>query len=258
MSYKRILNDYGIYHVYNRGNDKKSIFARPEDKAVFLRQLSESQKENNFRLFAYSCMDNHFHLLYNDVKKQLPKIIGTLQENYAKYFNGNYKHTGQVFENPFKSKPVYNIKYFFTLVCYIENNAVDAKIVKNYTDYEWCSRISGASYLNMIDTEYLNYHFKNYKSYTLNQFIRENHTKNEICEFEKRYFSDDDASICFYNIVHAALKYTSTNLAHIDKKIKTEIVQKAYYAGLSIKQISGLSGFSIRFVRENKGIRDYI
>lgn len=258
MSYKRILNDYGIYHIYNRGNDKNAIFNCPEDKEVFLRQLSESQKEHHFNLYAYSLMNTHFHFLYKDVGKQMPTIIGVLQENYAKYYNAKYNHTGQVFENPFKSKPVYNIKYFFDLVCYIENNPVDANIVQTYIDYIWNSQINGYSYLNMIDTEFLNYYFTKYKEGTLNKFIRDNHTKNRKCDFEFEQLSDSDATSCFYNIIHSLPSDELYNFNKIDNLMKKDIVQKAYYAGLSIRQIANISGISIRFIRENKGERDYL
>lgn len=258
MSYKRILNNYGIYHVYFRGIDHQAVFGLPENKEVFLRQLSESQKINNFQLYSYSIMNTHGHLLYQDIEKNMPLIIGNLLENYAVYYNAENKRSGPVFENPFKSKPVLTTNYFFTLASYIENNPVDAHLVEVYSDYQWNSKICGYSEYNLIDTMYLNHKFAHFKDYSLDQYIKTNSSKGQICNMEFTHMSDYEAKVCFINIVNTLFSEFIADFNCINNHKKSSLVKQAYYAGLSIRQIADISGLSIRFIRDNKGERNYL
>ena len=258
MSYERILNNYGTYHIYARGNDRLAIFARPEDKEVLLNQLFRSQSIHHFILYAYSIMNNHIHLLYKDVGLQMPTIVGTLFENYAKYYSAVHNHTGQVFESPFKSKPVYTISYFYTLVCYIENNPVKANKVNCYSDYEWNSSIYIPSRLNLVDTIYLKKNFERYRNYSLDLFIREHESKNKLCSFEVSRVSNYDAKILFSNIIKSICGQPNIEVKSLNDNLLQNIISQAYYRRLTIKQIADISGVSLRYIRKYKGERDYI
>ena len=55
--------EYGqYYHIYNRGNNRASLFAEERNYAYFL-NLYAKHVEPVARTFAYCLLPNHFHLL---------------------------------------------------------------------------------------------------------------------------------------------------------------------------------------------------
>ena len=52
-----------VYHVLNRGNDRKEIFKKPEDYDAFIRILDEGLQKYPAELFSFSLMPNHWHLV---------------------------------------------------------------------------------------------------------------------------------------------------------------------------------------------------
>ena len=58
---------------------------------------------------------------------------------YSKKFNTKYKRTGKLFEERFDRKPVNNLSYFKTLVCYIHLNPISHRISRHILEYPWTS-----------------------------------------------------------------------------------------------------------------------
>jgi putative transposase len=52
-----------VYHILNRGNDRKPIFHKRGDARAFLRLLAEAKQQVPMRLLAYCLMTNHWHLV---------------------------------------------------------------------------------------------------------------------------------------------------------------------------------------------------
>lgn len=64
----RIKAENQIYHIIQRRNERKNIFLSDDDRARFLDTLERMKKKYNFKLEAYCLMDNHVHLLVEDIK----------------------------------------------------------------------------------------------------------------------------------------------------------------------------------------------
>jgi len=62
-----------------------------------------------------------------------------LNMNYAIYFNKKYKRSGHLWQGRFKSWYVTDEAYFYTLMCYIEQNPLKANIVKDIEKYPYSS-----------------------------------------------------------------------------------------------------------------------
>jgi putative transposase len=62
--------------------------------------------------------------------------IGT---SYAWWYNQKYDRSGHVFQGRFRSECVEDDAYLLTVVRYIHNNPVKAKIVYRAEDYHWSS-----------------------------------------------------------------------------------------------------------------------
>src|SRR5437867_797661 len=52
-----------VYHVLNRGNDRKKIFRKQGDYAAFVKLLLEGRNRASVEVFAYCLMPNHWHLV---------------------------------------------------------------------------------------------------------------------------------------------------------------------------------------------------
>ena len=136
---KRKLGLSKIYHVIARGNERKEIFLDDEDKNKFIQIITNKKKKNEYTLYAYCLMNNHLHLLFKEEKDNISRAMRRINTAYAYYFNKKYNRVGHVFQNRFRSEPVENDLYLISLVRYIHNNPVKAKIKDQPHQYKWSS-----------------------------------------------------------------------------------------------------------------------
>ena len=146
-----------IYHVTNRGVRKEPIFYNMIDKYRFMIILAETHSKFKFKIHAYCLMGNHFHFLIQLSDSPLSKIMQSMQQRYAIYFNRTYHSQGHVFQANYYSRTVGNSNDFLNVSKYIHMNPVAAGLVTNPQDYQWSSyaTFSNHSPRNhpLIDTE---------------------------------------------------------------------------------------------------------
>lgn len=150
--YTRFENN-GIYHVYNRTVDRKSMFTSYDNYAYFLRQFNKYLSDF-VKVYAYILLGNHFHLMIkiNDFKdlnsksfkqKTTHDIIShqfrKFFQSYAMAFNKQQNRVGTLFQTPFKRARIEDENYLRKLTCYIHVNAQKHGIVKNFDDWKWSS-----------------------------------------------------------------------------------------------------------------------
>lgn len=140
MGRKPRIEYYGaIYHIIQRGNNRQPIFKDDRDKAYLLEILSETKEIFDFKIFAYAIMDNHYHFLIQTLNIPISKIMHRINTRYAKYYNYKKKRTGPVFEDRYTGILVQDEGYLLTLIRYIHNNPVSAKICSAMDQYKWSS-----------------------------------------------------------------------------------------------------------------------
>jgi putative transposase len=120
---KELLPD-GIYHVFNRGVERREVFLDGHDYRRFLRQLSQSlEREPSVSLLAYSLMPNHFHLL---IKQTEPVVLGSFLQRltiaYVMYFNRKYRRVGPLFQGKYKAVRVIGPRQLMEVSRYIHLN----------------------------------------------------------------------------------------------------------------------------------------
>ncbi|MFH0749767.1 MAG: transposase [Candidatus Gottesmanbacteria bacterium] len=180
MPQKHSVKSYildGIYHVYNRGVEKRLIFLEDQDYRVFLNLLKESlihpqhlqqncqddtltnkrrrdRPPKNFyesiQLLAYCLMPNHFHFMIKQCDAHsLDKFIKTVCTRYSMYVNKKYKRVGTLFQGTYKAVLVTEEPYFLHLSRYIHRNPIDlfARLESAYSSY--------AEYLEKRHTEWI-------------------------------------------------------------------------------------------------------
>ncbi len=134
-----------LYHVFNRGVDKRIIFEDEQDMQRFFKSLIEfnvvdpigSLYENSFRqlggetpklterlvnFVAYCLNPNHFHFILEQLVdggiSEFMKRMG----GYTSYFNNKYERSGSLFQGVFKSVHVDSNEYLLHLSGYVNLN----------------------------------------------------------------------------------------------------------------------------------------
>lgn len=129
----------GIYHLIQRGNNREYIFNKTEDKEYLLELIKEYRDIMGFELFGYVIMSNHYHLIIRISQAPLRDIMHRINNKFSRYFNIKYKRSGHVFENRYKGILVIDDRYLLSLLRYVHQNPVTAKMCNRVEDYDWSS-----------------------------------------------------------------------------------------------------------------------
>jgi putative transposase len=143
-----------IYHVYNRGVEKRAICNDETDRWRFLQGLvlfndtkstngvlahlerdrgelnlrvlrnyvvsPENERERLVRILAYCIMGNRYHLLVEEIREGgITQFMHKLGTGYVNYFNGKYERVGSLFQGRFKNVLVDNDQYLQYVLVYI-------------------------------------------------------------------------------------------------------------------------------------------
>src|SRR3989344_3808259 len=137
-----------LYHLLNRGVDKRKIFMDEKDHFRFIHDLFEfndtASADHNFHritqlrdvgrpsvesrrprkllvnLHAFCLMPNHYHLLVSPLHDTgISLFMKKLNGGYAKYFNERYKRSGALFQGKYKSVSIKSDPHFLWIPYYI-------------------------------------------------------------------------------------------------------------------------------------------
>lgn len=143
-----------IFHVLNRGVDKREIFLDKQDYFRFIHDLYELNNQelanNNFRVFdkmndlrgrsledkkprkllvhihAFALMPNHFHLLLSPkTDNGISRFMQKVNVGYVKYFNQKYEREGTLLQGRTKKILISDESHFIHLPYYIHLNPLD-------------------------------------------------------------------------------------------------------------------------------------
>lgn len=133
----KVYVENAIYHVYNRGVEKRTIFLDQHDYGMFLHflkyYLGEPEKTDllqkkrslrgEIRLLAFCLMPNHYHLLLRQLTRDgMTKLIRAVCTSYSGYFNNRYARVGGLFQGKYKAALVEEESYFIHVSGYIHRN----------------------------------------------------------------------------------------------------------------------------------------
>ena len=163
-------------------------------------------------------------------------IMKRLLTKYARWYNIKYKRSGALIANRYKSKPVDVDEYFLSVVRYIHQNPVKAKITDNLSEYEWSSY-----------TEYIT----DKDGLTDKGFVLELLSKEEFIEFhnteeELAFTVDDRTKISDDEIRRNILKEIGIDpklIGEQEKNRRNEIL-RALKNKYSIRQLERVTGIS--------------
>lgn len=168
-----------IYHIYNRGVEKRNIFIDDDDRQRFIHylfELNDKENANNLTFYfnqsageiepsclkkerrprkllveilAFVIMPNHYHLLLKEREDGgIVKFMQKLGTGYSMYFNKKYERVGGLFQGRFKAVLINKDAHFMYLPHYIHLNPLylnyggSTSIVKKLDflkNYRWSS-----------------------------------------------------------------------------------------------------------------------
>lgn len=145
------INRIGLYHVINRGVEKRLIFLDDADRRRFLSVVDEQKAAFDFDVIAYCLMPNHYHLLLEMRAENISLALKRLGQDYTQYFNRKYNRVGSLWQGRFKSWFVNDEKYLNVLIKYIERNPIKKGMASRIGEYPWASAAAKDSALSKED-----------------------------------------------------------------------------------------------------------
>ncbi len=138
-----------IYHIYNRGVEKRTIFTGQKEYYRFIYDMFEFNDENSttnnsysfksksievepqykksrkllVEILAFVLMPNHFHLLLKQKRENgIIKFMQKLGTGYTMYFNKKHARVGGLFQGRFKAVLIENEAQYIHIPSYIHMN----------------------------------------------------------------------------------------------------------------------------------------
>ena len=131
-----------VYHVINRANNRTQIFNTKADYQHFEKLLTEARELTDMRILSYSIMPNHWHLLlYPHTDTALKEFMSWLTSTHVRQYRTKSDTIGygHLYQDRYKSFPTESNTYAQTLIRYIEQNPLRAKLVTKAEDWQWSS-----------------------------------------------------------------------------------------------------------------------
>ena len=156
-----------MYHVMNRGVERRKIYLKNQDYYRFIlgleffnradiltklweliaqvghkdsitaRLLRERQLASNplAELRAFALMPNHFHLIVREIQEggigELMKRLG----GYSTYFNSQHDRVGSLFQSRYKSVEITSTEQMIATFVYVHTNPVEL-VEKGWKDFD--------------------------------------------------------------------------------------------------------------------------
>ena len=224
----------GWTHLILRGINRENLFYDAEDYARFFSTVSRFQKTCGFEIAVICCMSNHAHLLMYVENGAHAQLIKRITVSYAAYYNKKYDRVGHVFQDRFRSEPVNDERYLLTVARYIYRNPQKAGIC-DAAEYPYTLLRTDGILSGYFDSSEELYAFLNEDS-------------GDVClEYDsKAGVSDADALKLLETISGSS---NPQDIQCLEKTSRDAILRKLKAAGLTVRQISRLSGINRNIVQ---------
>lgn len=127
----------GLYHVYNRVTRGERVFAEEGEADRLLGMLHEAARRDGMVVLAFSILPNHFHLAVRTTGVPLWRTMASVQNRFARSFNGRRRVYGPFWQGRYRAKLVQDSRHLQQLAVYIHLNPVAAGLVADAAEYRW-------------------------------------------------------------------------------------------------------------------------
>lgn len=161
-----------IYHIFNRGIDRRTTFidskayqralltmeyyqvkspplklsrflTLPTEESKLQREKINMEEENLAAIIAFCFMPNHFHFLLKQlVEGGISRFMSNFQNSFTRYFNTRQERVGPIFLGQFKAIRIESEEQLLHVSRYIHLNPYSSSLVKSakaLEDYPWSS-----------------------------------------------------------------------------------------------------------------------
>ncbi len=131
-----------VYHVLNRGVARLALFEKDADYDAFERVMAEAMQEFPTRLLSYCLMPNHWHMvIWPREDGELTDFMRWLTHTHVMRWHAHYgtSGTGHLYQGRFKAFPMETDEHFYTVMRYVERNALRANLARRAEEWRWSS-----------------------------------------------------------------------------------------------------------------------
>ena len=178
----------GIYHILNRGVEKRKIFEKNQDYSRFIlglelfnrkdynhlweliaqagtvpaweriEQERKKRSEPIVELMAFALMPNHYHLIVREITEGGTSLFMRKMGGYSTYFNKQNNRVGPLFQSRYKSVPIKDDRQLGTVFAYVHTNPVglkepqwkDGRVKDAQKAINWLAKYKWSSYQDYV------------------------------------------------------------------------------------------------------------
>ena len=232
-----------------RGINKQRIFEDDQDYQKFLETIKAHKEASGYKIYAYYSMNNHIHLLMKEGRESLGIAFRRIGASYLYWYNWKYSRRGHLFQDRYKSEAIETDRYFLTVLRYIHQNPRKAKIAKEIQAYPWSSYREYTKKQEICDTQFaLNLFSGNSKeALSLWEKFNQENNNDKCLEYDNgARLNDLEATEMIQRITIVKIP---TEIQIFEKQKRNAVIKKLKNRGLSIMQISRLTGISFGVIR---------
>lgn len=238
----------GYYHIVNRGVEQRIIYKEHEDYEIFLEMLCTACQLYDVQLHGYVLMNNHYHLLIETTQENLSKFMKYINASYAIYFNKKYKRSGHLWQGRFKSWYVTDEAYLYTLISYIHNNPVKAKIVDKAEKYQYSSHLAFIEGIEPMACLRNSFIFTEFQDKNDRKAFLQSTTDDSILHEIKKASNLVVTSVNEKTLSHQRLEEIFANI--LDNKDRNKKIFQATNEGYSQHAVAVFLGFSQPYINK--------
>lgn len=240
----RMRSSTGIYHIMLRGINRQSIFENNDDKNRFVATISEYKNSEKFKIYGFCIMDNHVHLIIQELEDDISKVVKRLSSSYVYWYNKKYERIGHLFQERFRSECIEDEGYFLNVLRYIHQNPIKAGMVKSPNQYDWSSFNYYIGKSDIIDYKFGLSIFSENESEAVTKFIKfmNEESKTKHLDYE------DFIKLTDEEVKQAILSFglnKTSDILLLNTEDRDKILNKLKAInGISVRQLSRITGLS--------------
>jgi putative transposase len=139
---RRFLPGGMVFHVLNRGVNRRTLFFDASEYQAFIVDVLETLRTRPMRICSYCIMPNHWHMvLWPERDGDVTLFVHHLASLHSLRWKRRHEEVGlgPLYQGRFKAFPVQTDCHFHTVVRYVERNPLRANLVQNAAVWRWSS-----------------------------------------------------------------------------------------------------------------------
>lgn len=240
----RQLSKNGTYHVVLRGFNRQKIFFDTIDRKSFLERVKRYKDLDGHRVLAYILMESNMHLIVQEGKTNISRLMQQIQTSFVYYYNKKYNRQGAVFQDRYSSEPLDTELKIMSAMRYVHQ-----VIANDYPDHMdsplWTSY---NAYLNdddaIIDIELITRVLKTKDSYFKFMNMIETH------KFMEPTLPNISDGRVYLEISRYLKSYNVESLKELDKKQQKNVLSNVLKVeGIGLRQLARVAEVGLTVIR---------